>query len=434
MYLKLIAGWGLTLFTIFFVFFVAGSIVTLLWRNKVFNPSLLFVLFSAFFAIATIPNLDLYREADYQHLLVIVTYFLSLLGYYFFVFDHRRDAVTTRVWVEKDGSLAKNGRLHFLGTLFFLSFLVTFVYFQFIVGYNLLFLALTSGVDDFTSMRLAAYSGENYTGAGVVNQFKNTILPISFFSILIVLWSLKRRAVFFVTFVILTPLYLWSILGTGQRTFLFFNFVCLALYMIYSGKVSVLGLSVSGLVVVFFFSLFSFFLGRTSGLSFVDTIDQLVWRIFLSNQMGSVVGFRYVFDLPNQYGAEWMQVLTGMVPGVRGSDLPNRIHDVMFGSFRGTTPVSLWVSIYHNFGLLGIPLVLFFILKVVELSRLLIKFFSKEAPSLVVLSFFCFYIGIMPMTNPFQILNNGLLALLFFIFLYGFRVNGASVVWGMVRS
>jgi hypothetical protein len=50
---------------------------------------------------------------------------------------------------------------------------------------------------------------------------------------------------------------------------------------------------------------------------------------------------------------EWLRGIVGLVPGVPGSDLSNQIYAQMFGTTRGTAPLSLWGSAYYNFGVVG---------------------------------------------------------------------------------
>ena len=46
----------------------------------------------------------------------------------------------------------------------------------------------------------------------------------------------------------------------------------------------------------------------------VEIFDQVVHRIFGSNQLGAVIGFRYVYDLPIVWGGEWLEALRGLGP------------------------------------------------------------------------------------------------------------------------
>src|SRR5690606_27370384 len=50
---------------------------------------------------------------------------------------------------------------------------------------------------------------------------------------------------------------------------------------------------------------------------------------------------------------EWIQSFAGLIPGVKGSDLSNRVFEILYGGRRGTSPPNVWGSAYHNFGLLG---------------------------------------------------------------------------------
>src|SRR5699024_6585743 len=81
--------------------------------------------------------------------------------------------------------------------------------------------------------------------------------------------------------------------------------------------------------------------------------NELLARIFESNQGASVAAFRYVDGMDIQWGGEWLQSIIGLLPGVAGSSLSGEVFAMIYGSDRGTAPPSIWTSIYHNFGFIG---------------------------------------------------------------------------------
>lgn len=379
------------------------------WKVRARNPFFLFVAFNGFFSLGTILSLDLDIEADYYHLWVVLISSTVVFLYTIFLYDYRRTRSIDAAWLNKTPADEMTSKIWFI---YLVSAALVFVYYEFLVGYNLFYDALTVGVDDFVTMRLQSYAGENYTGAGIVNQFKNTLLPIAYFSLCVIYARSSKRMRFFGFILLTMPFFLWAIMGTGQRTFLVFSFACFGLFLLSEGlKVKTLPVAFVSIGVVALFGLYSVFLGRTENLSFSETIGQLFFRLFYANQRGTVEGFRYIFSKEIAYGGEWLQILKGFIPGVKGSTLSNEIHYVLFRSDRGTVPISLWVSIYYNFGIFLLPIVTLFLLKFIELSKYIIVLMPKNIVSTMAWSFFFFYLAILPISNPFQILNNGLIGL-----------------------
>jgi hypothetical protein len=360
-------------------------------------------------------------EEDMLHLNLLLTASISISFYCLFIFRHSKFQTANLSGIKSSIPLRSGFKINRIWFIFILSVIVCIIYYRFLVGYNLLSLALTVGEmgRNFTTLRLDSYAGENYSGAGIVNQFKNTMLPIAFFTIAIILQKRPSKLKFFLFLALATPIYLWSILGTGQRTFLFYNLVCLGLYFYNTGirvkKVPAIIIT-SGVIALF--SLYSVMLGRTDNVGIGTTFEQLFFRIVYANQAGTVAGFRHIATFEIQYGAEWFKVLKGLIPGVTGSDLSNQIHAILFGSRRGTVPVSLWVSIYHNFGIYAVPFVTVILLKICEMFIYFIRRLPDSEFTRMNATFLYFYIGIIPATNPFQIFNNGLFALIFIYLVY----------------
>jgi hypothetical protein len=401
----------------------------ILWRNRLLNPTILFVAFSGFFVVGTILNLDFHRTDDTKHLTVILLYFSAILTHVLFFHDHERDTRLTQYWKGLPNEKITKEMARRLFFLLLLTSVVNIIYYQYLVGYNLTSSALARAAIDLTSARLSAYAGETYTGAGIVNQFKNTIFPIVAIAMFYFIRNRFGRVATFVYILLIVPFALWSLLGTGQRTFLFFAFAGLMLSLLYSNRLT--AIKMAYFVPPFFvlFTIMSASLGRTEDVGLSIGFQELIFRFFFSNQIGTVFGFRLVDSLPIQFGWEWFEILRGYIPGVPGSNLANRVHDYMFGSMRGTGPVALWVSTYHNFGLVAVfPITLVFI-KGVEMARLLLLYVPKNDFWIVFLAFFFFYLGITPATDAFQIINNGLLGLIFIILIMKIRVRGGRFVF-----
>lgn len=416
----------LSAFSALTVLLLGTASLTLLWPHRRLNPLFLFAGISSFFSTTTVARIDFTHPSDELHAGIIVAFNLIIFAYILFVYDYKKSAeINNKILMMQEG-LVEPVRLTPVVLLLAASVAISFVYFQFAVGYNLAFVSFLGGVEDFTSMRLAAYSGDTYTGAGLVNQFKNTILPICFF--LVVMEAYRRRGLAFgaALGVILLPVFIWCIAGTGQRAYLFFSIAGFLIFLDAFDRIRYVALVPLFVVFFVFFGYQSYSLGRTSGVSVDVILEQVLARFGGDNQAGTIEGFRYIASQPIQFGAEWFMAIGGLIPGVKGSDLAHRVHEYMFGTLRGTVPLALWISIYHNVGLWLFAPCMFVLLKVIERVR---DFFlnTRSVFHVMVFAFLSFYIGLMPISDPAQLINNGLPGVVFAILFYGIRVRNWSL-------
>lgn len=220
---------------------------------------------------------------------------------------------------------------------------------------------VTGESEDIVALRLASYSGDRYLFPGYVNQFKNALFP-ALAVVIITYWFGTRRRRLLVS-CLLSAGVVFALLGTGQRgSFVMFLVTCTVYSSLLAGGIRLRRRVVLAVVAIPMIVLATAAMGRTAGsasaLSLADraltATGELQTRVLAGNQEAAVVGFRYVYKQDVQAGREWGRSLSGLLPGVRGSDLANRVFREMYGSDRGTAPPSLWGSIYHNFGLPGI--------------------------------------------------------------------------------
>ena len=327
-------------------------------RQCLFNPVTLFFGVNYLISVGVLVQLNMeFYEADYLHYLIILV--SSTLLFSSSVFSMMALNLPVRGAKFRQASNfpfdKRSGRK--LIFLFVLSSLLTSLYY-YLVGYNLLLSSLLSVVDDATSARIAMYAGDTYYAPGIFNQFKNILLPISFIGILYYFKENKKSSARNTFLLIATPFLTWALLGTGQRAFFFGFFVIFLIFLyFYRGKIR---FNFSQVVVVgiaiFLFSFVSVLLGRESNLSLTSSFEQLGHRIFISNQWAAVEAMRYIDTQNIVWGSEWLRSIVGLIPGVEGSDLSNRIHEYMFGSIRGTAPPSVWGSAYHNWGFAGVAI------------------------------------------------------------------------------
>lgn len=242
------------------------------------------------------------------------------------------------------------------------------------IGYIAFFESIQSivggGQEDIADLRIQSYSGSRYLFPGYVNQFKNSLLPALVMVVGVAAFHFRSRGRHMLM-LLLVPLTLVFVLGTGQRAPFVraLIFVTIAFYLIapknmkrYAPRIALVGLP------LFFVATFA--TGRAgqqiaaaeSPFGIVQVFfEQLAFRIFGSSQLGSVVGFRWAYDQSIPTGSEWSQAIVGLLPGETGPDTANQIFALLYGSTRGTSPLSLWGSSYYNFGMEGSLLIAFFL-------------------------------------------------------------------------
>jgi len=356
---------------------VAISALWLMKRRWLLNPVFVWILGQMVFCIGTV-SLSLPEErADYVHLACM------FVGLCTFIFGSTVVRTTSQIlegqrvkWFSQPVGLSAEGPETYIValTLVFFSIVISTLYFQ-SIGYNLFLDSITSVfrgqgvIEDISTLRLAAYAGSRYLAPGYVNQFKNVLLPL--LSAYLVLHSVitkqhARRVYFFL--IVLVPMNIIFLLGTGQRGAFV---IASAMIFFYTNAIlpqkqrSLVNRSL-GIVVLLLFGLTTLSTGRAifdtsaSGGNISGILSGIFHRLFVSNQLGGVVGFRYVYESPIQYGLEWYENLRGVLPGAPSKlGLSNQIFALLYGGTRGTTPVSIWGSIWHNFGPVGIILVPF---------------------------------------------------------------------------
>ncbi|MFC3834204.1 hypothetical protein [Deinococcus rufus] len=312
------------------------------------------------------------------------------------------------------------------------SILITILYYI-SVGYNVLFLgisAIFSGETyDIATLRLESYSSSRYLFPGYVNQFKNSILPISSVILIYYLYSVrhKYRGAIAGTLGLMS---LIGLLGTGQRgAFVVFVLVVLC-FTYYISRITFFRALRTALLVgipIFFLSSIVLDRNNTQDTLATDPIQtvtvlgrELGNRIFSDNQITSIVGYRYVSFLPTAHGEEWGQAILGLLPGesFRGSDLSGQIFKILYGNDRGTAPIGLWGSVFYNFGTIGLVV---FPLLFGAFLRGIFSYFSRNTTlntgQIAGIAGVFVTLGTWVSDGPVTVLNTGALAYLFIYFI-----------------
>lgn len=307
------------------------------------------------------------------------------------------------------------------------------------LGYNVLFLgvfAYATGTPlDITSLRLESYSGSQYLFPGYVNQFRNVLLPALSLVTIVALFRSRSRLRWWVS-VGLVLANLVFMLGTGQRgAFVTFMLVTVTFIAFVSPRAFWRWMPLVVAAALPLFLLATFALGRAktqldSASSPLEQLwvllGQLAFRVFGSNQEASVAGFRYIYELPTQWGGEWWQAAIGLLPGLTGSDISNQIHAELYGSDRGTAPLSVWGSTFYNFGFGGVVVMAILLaLAVHTIDRVRLSAAHRNSLEVVGAAGVAVVVGTWVAGDPTYLLNVG--AAVFAVLWYWGRRTGRTM-------
>lgn len=311
--------------------------------------------------------------------------------------------------------------------VFVFSVVVTIAYYV-IIGYNMVFLIFGGGgVEDYSTMRLNTYSGSDYFAPGYVNQFKNVLLPIATVSIMYWFWEARRKVELLAFSLFAVPFLVYALAGTGQRGYLFFTGVSIVLAFVLhnvGGRFRILSPRIIALavpvLVLFGLMTISYYERGDQGLA--QVAGDIVIRFTTIQQEGALVGFHYVDSLPIAWFTEWGKAFAGVLPGMEGSTMAHEVHAIMYGTARGTVPLSTVGSAYHNGGLIGV--IMLFSLTGFFYAKLYTMFLNgeREIVRSLTFGFLFFYLIIYLVDSPAILLDNGVVtALLFLALIKTFR-------------
>jgi oligosaccharide repeat unit polymerase len=417
-----------------FVFLIAGLYaVTAGMRFGHLSVISLFVYAQGVMAAGTLPSLDPSLPADQMHATLIMLTFGTLALVAFVASFVNLGAPTTRKDYSPDVDFSVPSKSVAFWIL--VSIAVCVGYFA-SIGYIAFFeslqaLAGNTG-EDLAGLRLESYAGSRYFFPGYVNQFKNALLPALTIVAIVAAYHFRRSGRGLLA-ILLIPTTLVFLLGTGQRAafVIALALATVSAYFIaprnfkkYAVRVGLIGLALffittiaSGRAAADLRAASGF--GQQIGILF----EQLAFRVLGSNQLSSVVGFRYVYDTSIPFGSEWAQGIFGLLPGQTGSDLSNRIFEVLYGSTRGTSPVSLWGAAYHNLGLPG-AIILAAVLAMIlcAVATRINKSKQTNLIQLVGMAGVTVTLGTWIADGPTSVINNGLVMYMF-VWWWGSRIE-----------
>jgi len=416
------------------VLLLLGFAATVGQRFGHLSPVGLFGYIQSVMAIGVLRLLDPLIPADVVHANLLIGTFVALWATSFFF------AVLLPAHDRRDRCLCIQYEypVRAVWLLILLSLGVCVAYYTAVgyVGFLRAVSALMNGTEeDIAGLRLSSYAGERYLFPGYVNQFKNALLPsLSIVVIVTAYWHKSRGR--HVIFVLLTTLNLVFLIGTGQRLPVMRTalFVLVLMYVAFPQRLRrslpALVLAVCGLFVVTTFATGRAGTELEAAESMPEVLgvflNQAAFRLFGSSQLAARIGFAWVSEQDIPFGSEWWGALLGMLPGRTGPDTANQVHALLYGSTRGTAPLSLWGSAYYNFGYFGA--ILFAVLLSYLLTRISASILRLKRLNLIEAS------GIAGVTTALGLwmtdgmttpLNGGLVVYAF-LWLWGCKIRGSS--------
>lgn len=408
---------------------IAYSLLTLLpvflfWRFRGGSPVFWFPVFLALIALGTFPLISEGSAADKTYaLLFFIALVAFIVGGYISLSASKAGVLVNHFESRPVVDLNAAQRL-FVVAVLAVSCLVTWLYFE-AIGYNVLQIVLSGeAVSDFSDLRLQTYSGDVYFAPGYVSQFKNVLLPIT--ALATGEFILRRYSrVIFVSYSIVAIVFcVGALAGTGQRGYLFYTIVSIVFGLALYGTGKRRAIKISQLMVfvapasAVFFVITAVYAAVDGGFS---EVAFQIWNRFVRvQQEGALVGFRYIYLLPTAWFTEWGQGLFGLLPGQEGSRLAHEIHAVMYGSDRGTVPLSSIGSAYYNGGIVGVVFV--FGLIGILYGYLYARFLKGEKSFVrsIAYGFAFFYLAFYVSDAPTILFDNGVPTI--FVFLFALRL------------
>lgn len=320
------------------------------------NPDGLFVLFNSIGLLGTLIVVDPRNAIGGQYAWIV---FAGLVAY-------MATSIAIRLYRFRDreplpSAVTATPLSRWVWGLYGVSLLVSLAYYA-AVGHIVLIdsalARLTGHPYNTTNARFASYAVGRYFFPGYVNQFKNSILPITTIAIVHSLWVRKLRWRAPLTIVMLAVMFV-MLAGTGQRGAAVIVFIVAAMAATKSRLLTRARLAIASAVGIALFVLQTALLQRqatqlNAGQGPLDRIAvfaESMWsRAVLENPSAGLTAFHYTQRLPTAWGKEWLEDLSGVLPGRGGSPLANQVYQTLYPRGLGTTPTSLWGGIYYNFG------------------------------------------------------------------------------------
>lgn len=401
-------------------------------KHRSITPSSLFIFFNYIMMMGVLPLLDLGVKEDQVHLFIlcysmVAIVIADLVSRSVFFIRNSNSRVSSQIdfvsVIESEENIVNT---QIIKLIVFSSVILIYAFYSHI-GYNVVLLFFRSDISasQITDLRLQSYNTTGILRYGYIYQLRNIILPVCVMYLLY-LESIKQRishrisiSLLILTF-ILSPLVVLFSVGTGQRGgfVIIFLFILMSLYLL--NELNAKQMIMLSLIVFIVFSILSVALGR----SVIDTegrvlqnitnqVYEIIKRILIDQQYPQVIGFRYIYNQDIAYGYDWLIMLRNLLPfEVEYVPISKIIFSVIYGSTRGTAPISIWASIYYNFGWFGsitMPIIIVFIYNFIH-NRYVIKR-QKTIMLTLCYAYVCIILGTWIAEGPAYVLNNGVVSI-----------------------
>ncbi len=394
-------------------------------RKRVFTASFIFVVMQIvmFTGVLTIVDTDV--KAD---IILVCLYFASLVFFLSGVYlsshatikKNRQDFFSSETNNEIIKEFSNVDYSIMLVMLFVGFFLCARLY---LTNGNVLlqgFKALqTGGNSDLRDFR---YSYTQISGIGYISQFKGVIIP---FVIICFITQRKNRLLFWLG-VVMCPFELLFLAGTGQRGQFVTEIIIVIIFLMnlkefYNFKIPKRLYAVLGIVFVIVFGVLSIVNVRTSSESnaIIGVVDAFRKRVLYDNQYCDVMGFRYIYNsCETVWGYDWFHTFKDILPGKNDyTAFAYVIHGVIWGSTRGTAPVSIWSSSWYNWNIVGAlftPFIMGIIYGAVD------KIFLRKKKCIFTITIYAFTVGMLGTfigDTPQVLVNNGIISIILLNFI-----------------
>ena len=352
------------------IFALSYSLLTLItilifYEYKRINPIIWFSIFQWLIAIGSILLVDLSIES---HRFYVFLFFYAYIVYALTaIFLWRNNDISLRYksfWKQSIQLDSFDVRFYVKILFIFASFVTILYYSQ--VGYNILVnILLGIAIEDYSTLRLQSYSGDNYYAAGYVNQFKNVLLPVTL-SIICAGYLIKnnKKKFYFAFFFgfIFTSI---ALLGTGQRAFFAYSAVALFFGIAAFKDLKFKQMIIPLLAVFTIFTLMSSFyksdtINENESIVFAS-IGKSFERFFYTEQEGALTSFEYLYEQDKVYMKEFADQIRGIIPGQEGSFLEHHLFSLRHKTTRGTETYTTVAGFYYNGGLPAVTIFFIFL-------------------------------------------------------------------------
>lgn len=400
-----------------------------LWRYRRASPIFWFQGALTLMAVGTFPLIEISLSSDRLYLLLM---FVAHIAFLAMVLTTASASHLSSAFArfEARGEISPTSDEILLCVVILLFSAAVTVFYYYLVGYNIVLLFLSGQIfGNYSDLRLATYSGDDYFAPGYVNQFKNVLLPLASFLIGMRLYELGHKRLLALYILIGAPAVVVALAGTGQRAYVIYTLAALAFgYFLHrSGR----GSNARWMPILFaaipllllFVSLTSVY---TESSDMEATITSAFARFTTIQQQGGLFAFQYIYPLPITHFGEWWLNLKGILPGVQGSTLDHEVFAELYGSTRGTVPLTSIGSAYYNGGVLGV--ILLFLVLGFAYTLLYRRFLNgpRTYTRSYTYGLIFFYLSINVIDAPTVLLENGVLTALIFLGLLKFMRTAAG--------